>query len=547
MITETPPRRLIAPAAPPPADPLGWGQRARLLGASGAGAALFVVALTLASLVLRTGQLSFHYWIDETISIGIASHPLSMLPALLRQDGSPPLYYALLHVWIGIFGSREVATHLLSLCFATIAIPVSYLAAGNLFGRRTGVFAAVLAAGLPFLTDYGQETRMYALTALESLVVSLAFVRAFVDRRRRWLPVFSVSLAAMLYTHNWALFFTLAAVLAFAGCAMASPRPRKALWRDGLLAFGAAALIFLPWLPTLLYQARHTGAPWAVAPVLWSLTQGLYFVAGGRGVAVALALAAGAGLVALRGNGSPRTSAAQSPSERRILVSAASLAVLSFGTLLIAWVYAKATPAWSGRYLAVIVGPLILLFALGLARARGLGVAALVLVCCLWAVNPQPSSPFFKSNVAAVAATIGERAGPATLVLATQPEQVPALAYYLPHSDRFASPLGLTSDPGVMDWRNALGRFRHSSVRSVLAPLISGLRPGTRVLLVTPVSFQPVPEWMVLIHRSSRTWARFLLHDRSLRRIAVGGPHAGGPGVNVRAQLFVVRAGQPAG
>ena len=34
-----------------------------------------------------------------------------------------------------------------------------------------------------------------------------------------------------------------------------------------LLGFGAIALLYLPWLPTLLFQAAHTGAPWAERPV----------------------------------------------------------------------------------------------------------------------------------------------------------------------------------------------------------------------------------------------------------------------------------------
>ncbi len=52
--------------------------------------------------------------------------------------------------------------------------------------------------------------------------------------------------------------------------------------------FAAVALMYLPWLPTLLYQAQHTGAPWALAPVVWSLPQGGYFLVGGRGAAMAM-------------------------------------------------------------------------------------------------------------------------------------------------------------------------------------------------------------------------------------------------------------------
>jgi hypothetical protein len=516
----TPHRRLVDRLAP--ARISGWM------------VAIAIIALTLGSLALRTGQLHVYYWIDEAISVGISSHPLGQLHSLLRQDGSPPLYYVLLHVWMQLFGHGEVATHTLSLGFALLTVPVAYWGGSSLFGRRTGMYAAVLAAGLPFLTSYAQETRMYSLLALLSLLVAVSFAHAFVYRRRRYLPVFSISLAAALYTHNWALFLGLATFVAFVFCAWWGEAPRRELWRDGAIGFGVVVLLYLPWLPTLVYQAQHTGAPWALAPVVWSLSEGLYFLTGGRGAAVALLLAAGSGFVALRGIGTR---------DRQTSAAAIALAIIGFGTLLIAWTYAKTTPAWSGRYLAVIVGPLLVFVALGLSRAKGLGVVALVLVCCFWVLDPRMTSRDAKSNVASVAFAMRPHIGPDTLVLSTQPEQVPALAYYLPRITRFVSPLGAVPDPRVMDWRNALAKFERSTVRSVLAPEVGTLAPGQRVLLVIPTAFPTAPTWMKLIHHDSTTWLAYLGRNRSLKLIKESSLHASRANTGVRGFLFAVKRG----
>src|ERR1700748_1211219 len=59
-----------------------------------------MVGLLMAASLLRTGRRDIGYWIDEGISVGIASHGLDQIPAALHQDGSPPLYYVLLHEWI---------------------------------------------------------------------------------------------------------------------------------------------------------------------------------------------------------------------------------------------------------------------------------------------------------------------------------------------------------------------------------------------------------------------------------------------------------------
>ncbi|HEY2438731.1 MAG TPA: glycosyltransferase family 39 protein [Solirubrobacteraceae bacterium] len=552
MAVDTLPPR--SPAPPPEPDDLaGDGSRGLLARLSGYrpnrwAIAGLLLALTLVSLYLRTRQLNFYYWIDEAISVGISSHPLGQLPHLLREDGSPPLYYALLHVWIRLFGSGEVATHWLSEIFALITVPVAYWGGASLFGRRVGAFSAVLAAGVPFVTSYAQETRMYSLLVVLSLIVAVSFVQVFVERRRRYLPAFSLALATALYTHNWALFLAVATFVAYLFCVWSTPAPRRDLWRDGLIGFGVVGLLYLPWLPTLLYQAQHTGAPWALAPVFWSLPDAFYFIAGGRGATMTLALAAGFGLFAsgaglvVRGPrlGSLRPSG---PDERSQALAAAAFAILAFGTLLIAWLYAKTTPAWSGRYLAVIVGPTIVLVALGLSRARGLGIVALVFACCFWVLDPRPPSRDAKSNVASLAHVMSHHTRPTTLVLSTQPEQVPTLAHYLPKITHFGTPLGPVPDPRVVDWRNALAKFEHSRVRTVLAPMVRSLAPGDRVLLVIPTQFAKAPTWMNLIHRDSKSWLRYLEHDRRLRLIKTASPHQYSSSLAVRGLLYEVRGG----
>ena len=57
--------------------------------------------------MLRTAELGIGFWIDEGLSVGIADRPLTDIPAALRKDGSPPLYYMLLHFWLGARGGQR--------------------------------------------------------------------------------------------------------------------------------------------------------------------------------------------------------------------------------------------------------------------------------------------------------------------------------------------------------------------------------------------------------------------------------------------------------
>jgi hypothetical protein len=492
--------------------------------AVGAAVAGGLLALTLVSLWFRTRALHVHYWVDEGLSVGIAGHPLSAIPGLLREDGSPPLYYLLLHLWMAWRGTGEVATHELSLIFALLTIPAAYWVGTSVFDRRAGVVCAIIAALAPYLTMYAQETRMYSLMALLSLLVAGTFVQAFVHRRRWYVLVFAVTLAGALYTHNWALFLTAIALVAFAWCVLETPAgERRGLVRDGLLGFGGAALLFAPWLPTVIYQARHTGAPWALPPSLWSLSEGTYFLVGSRGAAVAILLAGGSGLLAVRA--AERSVRAEGRGMRaKHVLAAEALLVLGIGTLLLAWLVSRITPAWAPRYLAVIVGPLLLVAAFGLSRAGRLGVCALALACSFWMLDPVPTTANSKSDVAAAVRHVRDVLTPGTLVLSTQPEQVPTLAFYMPAGMRFATPLGAVSDPRVVDWRDALTTFRRSSVASVLMPLLRSVAPGQRVALVTPLNLATRPLWMELINRTSRRWTRVLKEDPQFRRIAFSSP-----------------------
>jgi mannosyltransferase len=522
-----------APEVAAPSFPSRVALRTEQLTLSRVTAFAGVTVLVLISLLLRSRALHFHLWVDEGISVGIGSHPLSEIPSVLRQDGSPPLYYLLLHLWMAARGHSEVSTHELSLIFALLTIPVAYWAGASLFDRRSGLICAILAAGVPYLTAYAQETRMYSLLALLAIVVAASFVHAFVFRRRRYLPVFAVALAASLYSHNWALFLGLMTAITFGFVVFRAPRgERSSLWREGAMAFGGTAVLYAPWLPTLLYQSRHTGAPWDLPPVIWSLSQGAYSIVGGRGAAVALLLAGGSGLMALRDTDAGR---------RRVVLSALCLLLLGAGTLLIAWLYAKATPAWADRYLAVVLGPLLVLFGLGLARGGRLGLVALVLVAGFWVLDPLPARPDSKSNVGITMAKMRHHLGANPLVLSTQPEQVPVISYYLPGVSRFATPLGAVRDPRVMDWRDAMQRFHRDSTRSVLMPMVHKLTPGTRILLITPLGMPKVPLYLKLINRASVKWSTALAYDPALMRLKTTDEMAYVAGVAVRAVLYEVR------
>lgn len=352
---------------------------------------------------------------------------------------------------------------------------------------------------------------MYALVALLGLVLTATFLRVFADRERRLLPAFAAALVLLAYTHNWGLFLAAGTVVVLAWLYRgAAPEDRRGLVRDAAIAYGVAALAYLPWLPTLLFQARHTGAPWAERPTVDALLSAVGLVLGGATTAIAIMLVAGNAIASLVRDASPRG--------RR----AAALALLAAAAVLIAWLASQVSPAFANRYFAAFAGPMLLLAAAGLAHAGRLGIVCFVLVCLFW-FDPRSEQLESKSNVRSVAASIQTLVTAGDLIVSTHPEQLPLLAYYLPDGVRYATSMGPVEDPQVMDWRDALERLRAAKPGPTARAAVDTLAEGEELVLVQPIlrTAKWGAPWTSLVRKRSVQWERRLDADRRVRREAV--------------------------
>ncbi len=465
-----------------------------------------LASLIAVSVLLRLEGAGVWLWIDEALTVGLAQQPITEIPSMLRLDGSPPLYYLVLHVWLQLFGSGEAASHALSLVFATLSIPVAFWAGSSLFDRRTAWIGAVLAATSPFLTHFANETRMYSLVTLLAIVVSAAFVHAFIRGTDRALAVFVGALVALLYTHNWGIYLAVAAAVALLPALLAAEHPRKVL-RRGLFAFGAVGLAYLPWAFVLVGQVGSTGAPWSFTPGARQVVAEVAALVRDERVLFVLLAVVPVGILELLRR--PRSADGATAWALVFLVA------LPIG---LGWAVSHIEPSWATRYLAVVVGPLLLLAARGLARAGTAGVLALLIAVALWV---QPLTRLQgnldldragKSDAKALAASIDQRLEDGDLVIVAQPEAVPLFAHYVQDDVRFATLWGEVDRPMVMDWRDAEERLRTVNVDEHLLPLIASLEPGDRIALVGPGG-RLVPtdtDWIRSFHRLHSEWRQTL-------------------------------------
>ena len=396
--------------------------------------------------------------------------------------------------------------------FGLLTIPAGFWAGYTLIGRRAAIYTAALFAFSPFLTAYAGETRMYELMGLLAILATGAYIHAFVFRRRGYLIMFAICQALMLYTHAWGLFYGAGAVLALIPIWLVSD-DRRGLVKDAVMAFVGAGILFLPWLPNFIYQASHTGAPWAPpprfgAPVLLSRD-----LIGGDRITVALLISLVIGLATLFTKRYRRS---------REATMMWALIVLPIATLLLAWLASQITPAFVSRYFAPALAPILLLAAWGCARAGIVGLVAIVL-SIVFTVHVSSYTPQYKSDMQDVSAEMAKYLHPGDLVIVGQPEQVPLAWYYLPSGLRYASPLGSVSDPTYMNWVYSLKRLSHAKPGPTLDPLLATLRPGQQVLFLRPLTEGAnnwKAAWTLLVRRRSAQFGAILATDPTLKPVA---------------------------
>jgi hypothetical protein len=395
-----------------------------------AGWRLAVAAGLALAVVVRFASRS-HFWLDEALTVNIARLPLGDIPEALRHDGAPPLYYLLLHGWTAVAGTSVMAVRALSGLFAVAALPLVWLAGRRLGGRPVAWAALVLLASSPFAVRYATEARMYSLVVLLVLAGGLALARVTEGRSMGAMVALALATGFLLLAHYWSVYLlaVVGAVL-LVGAVRGDGGARRAL-----LAMAAGTLLFLPWLPSFLYQMQHTGAPWGHRGGLRTVLDSLTDFAGGfrnPGVVLTLLFQVLIGLAVF----GRAVDGRRIELDLRTRAPGRLLALVAFATLGLGLVVGRLTgAAYASRYASIVFPLVILLVALGIGVLADRRLRVAVLVAAVGLVLPAVArgTGEERTSAARVAAKIRLLNPPAGDVVAYCPDQLgPSVSRLLP-------------------------------------------------------------------------------------------------------------------
>lgn len=193
-------------------------------------------------LFTRTPLLFFtqSLWRDEAFSYLLAKKGLLDIILLTARDFNPPLYYSILHFWIKIFGSSEIALRSLSLIFYWATLYVLFLFLTHIMRKaiKKSVFYFIFFAVNPMLVYYAFEVRMYTLLAF---LGALSFY-AFYQKNYK---LYLISTALALYTNYFAVFIPLTQFFLVGN---------KNLTKEQKTNFIYLVFSFLPWIIFIVFN-----------------------------------------------------------------------------------------------------------------------------------------------------------------------------------------------------------------------------------------------------------------------------------------------------
>ncbi len=334
-------------------------------------------------------------WFDEIFSVHAARHNWDGLFYFVAADIiHPPLFYALLKVWIAVGDESLMWLRLLPALLGTFAVVPFVLLCRELKLKNSEVILATLLLAVSgYLIKYAQEVRMYSLLFCLSATSLWLFFRFFNREHpaRLLLGALCMINLLMVYTHyaGWLVVLLQTAVLFYW-------QRQKAL--RFLITVALLMVAYVPWIYLVFAVARSGGAGkgvaenigWVSKPGLFDLIQYLIllnrpflFIQSSNQTGYNLVIA----IIAFTLFGLPLLIflvAATKPNQYRASIHALALFLIAPAVLLFLASWLLPHSIWGTRHLIIASAPYAVLASLALSRLQPyfLKTTALVVIGC---------------------------------------------------------------------------------------------------------------------------------------------------------------------
>jgi len=194
-------------------------------------------------------------WRDEAFSLLVAQKPISFIFQNLTFE--PPVYYILLHYWIRVFGTSEIAARSLSLLGFTLATMVVIVWSEKLFNKHwLSWVTPLLFFTNPMLIYYAFEIRTYGWYVFFVVLSLYAYSQS---RWRLWVAASVLG----FYTHTYFLFFFIAQAIHWIVLHRRKLlKPLKLIHEPMVASSILIVSMMLPWLIRVMKETAVFASSW---------------------------------------------------------------------------------------------------------------------------------------------------------------------------------------------------------------------------------------------------------------------------------------------
>jgi mannosyltransferase len=458
---------------------------------------LAVLALGAAACIFLRFWCPSALWLDETLSVNISKLPLTQIPGALSHDGSPPLYYVVLHLWMLVFGQSDVAVRALSGVVSVVSLPLFWSVGYRFGGRRTAWVLLTLGLTSPFAIEYATTTRMYSFMILWALLGVGVLWRALEEPTRERLIALGALTAALLYTHYYGLYLVATvALLLLWRIVRESRRGPSPDDPPGIRpAFGAmvvGGVCWLPWTPVFVYQTLHTGTPWTASASPADLL-GVFGDFAGTG-AWGLLLSFGFfGLIVLGIFGRRVDDPEAAEGAHAVLLatrprrSILPLVLVLLGTLVLAVILdAVASAAFVSRYASEVLPLFLTLVAVGTTMFTNKRIVAGItaVLCVAGLITAWNAAGDQRTQATQVANVLNVEAQPGDIVVSCPDQLGPAVQRLVkvPHLTQLTFPRAI--GPSRVNWVDYKQTIDRTDVGAFAQQIVARLDSGSTLWLV---------------------------------------------------------------
>lgn len=181
-----------------------------------------------------------------------------------------PLYFAIARLWTGLFGGSVAVTRSLSAVISLLALPCAYWLCRELFeSPLVGWISVLLMAVSPLHILFAQESRMYSLWIVTTLLSGACLLQAIRLKTRTSWVIYTITLALGLYSHLLTLLTAIGhGIYVF----FAEKYKLTKTTISYLLALVSSILLLSPWIFVLV-----TSTAQAQSRLAWANTRKSFF------------------------------------------------------------------------------------------------------------------------------------------------------------------------------------------------------------------------------------------------------------------------------